>query len=125
MGLKTPKPFEGKLKIKSGDNVIVITGKDKGRTGKVTRVYPQTGKVLVEGLNIVTKHQKARPTQTNANPESGRVSSEAPLLASKVALVNSEGKPTRVSIQRAEDGTRTRIAAKGGATIADPMKATA
>jgi large subunit ribosomal protein L24 len=120
---KPAKPFEGKLKIKTGDNVVVLAGKDKGRTGKVTRVYPQTGKVLVEGLNIVTKHQKARPTQSNPNPESGRIQVAAPFVVSKVALVNAEGKPTRVRIQRAEDGTRTRVAVKGGAVIEDPKAA--
>src|ERR1700712_4397789 len=107
---KPPKPFVGKLTIKSGDNVIILTGKDKGRTGKVTEVYPKIGKVLVEGLNIVIKHQKGRPTQANPNPES------------KVALVNAEGKATRIRITRAEDGTRTRVATKGGATIAEPVK---
>ena len=81
---KPPKPFVGKLTIKSGDNVIILTGKDKGRTGKVTEVYPKIGKVLVEGLNIVIKHQKGRPTQANPNPESKREEVEAPILASKV-----------------------------------------
>jgi large subunit ribosomal protein L24 len=119
---RPPKPFEGKINIKAGDDVVVIAGKDKGRAGKATRVYPQTGKVLVSGLNIVTKHQKGRPTQTNPNPESGRVQVEAPLHISKVALANSEGKPTRVRIKRAEDGTRLRVAVKGGATIPEPTK---
>lgn len=111
------KPFEGKLLIRNGDNVIVLSGKDKGKTGKVTRVYPETGKVVIEGVNIVTKHSKGRPTAANPNPESGIVKVEAPILASKVALTNQDGKATRVRIQKNEDGTTTRIAVNGGKPI--------
>jgi len=123
--LNTPKksPNAGKMFIKTGDTVMVIAGKDKGRTGKVTRVYPMTAKVVVEGLNIAVKHQKGRPTQADPNPEGGRVEVSAPILACKVALLNSEGKPTRVRTQVAEDGTKTRIAVKGGQPIAEPEKA--
>ena len=109
-------------KIKKGDRVIVLSGKDKGRTGKVTRVDTATGKVVVEGINIATKHQKGRPTPSNPNPESGKIQVEAAILASKVALVNAEGKPTRVRIQRSEDGVRSRVAVKGGASIPEPGK---
>lgn len=111
------KPFEGKLIIRTGDSVIVLSGKDKGKTGKVTRVYPESGKVVVEGLNIVTKHTKGRPTAANPNPESGILKTEAPILACKVALVNSEGKPTRVRVQTDDKGVKTRIAVKGGKPI--------
>jgi large subunit ribosomal protein L24 len=123
--LSTPKksPNAGKMFIRTGDTVMVITGKDKGRTGKVTRVYPRTAKLVIEGLNIVIKHQKAQPTQANPNPEGGRIEVSAPILACKVALLNNEGKPTRVRIQVAEDGTKTRIATKGGQPIAEPEKA--
>ncbi len=119
---KTPPAFEGKLHIKTGDTVVLLSGKDKGKTGKVTRVYPKTGKVMVEGLNIVTKHTKGQSTATNPNPESGIVKSEAPLLASKVALLNGEGKATRVRIQTGENGVKSRVAVKGGAAIAEPAK---
>lgn len=119
---KTVAPFEGKLKIKNGDTVMIISGKDKNKTGKVTRVYPKTGKVLVEGLNMVTKHTKGQPTATNPNPESGRIVSAAPILASKVALLNAEGKPTRVRVQTDTNGVKTRVATKGGAAIAEPAK---
>ncbi|MBC8102207.1 MAG: 50S ribosomal protein L24 [Cytophagales bacterium] len=119
---KTPKPFEGKLRIKTGDTVQVIAGKDKGRTGKVTRVLPKAGKVIVEDLNIVIKHTKGQPTPTEPNPQSGRLEVAAPILVSKVALLNAEGKPTRARYQLNEDGTKTRIAARGGAPIAAPEK---
>ena len=115
-------PFEGKLHIKMGDTVAVTAGKDKGKSGKVTRVYPKTGKVVVEGLNMVTKHTKGQPTASNPNPESGRIQSEAAILASKVALLNAEGKPTRVRMQTDENGVKTRVAVKGGGNIAEPEK---
>ena len=123
MPTRQPQKVSGKLKIRTGDNVIVISGKDKGQTGKVTKVYPATGKVVVEGLNLVTKHQKGRPTAANPNPESGRIQVEASILASKVALMNSEGKATRVRVQTAEDGTKNRVAVKGGGVIATPPAA--
>jgi large subunit ribosomal protein L24 len=119
---KTPKPFEGKLIIKTGDTVQIIAGKDKGRTGKVTKVLPKDGKVIVEDLNIVVKHTKGQPTPSNPNPQSGRLEVAAPILASKVALLNAEGKPTRVRVEKSEDGTRKRIAVRGGAPIAEPEK---
>ena len=114
--------FEGKLHIKRGDTVMIISGKDKGRTGTVIRTYPKTGKVVIEGLNIIVKHVRAQPTQTNPNPESGRIERPAPILASKVALVNHEGKPTRIRIQQNPDGTKTRIAVKGGQAIPEPER---
>jgi len=119
---KTTPPFEGKLKIKTGDTVMIISGKDKNKTGKVSRVYPKTGKVLIDGLNIVIKHTKGQPTATNPNPESGRIETAAPILASKVALLNSEGKPTRVRVQTDANGVKSRVAVKGGAPIAEPAK---
>jgi len=109
--------------IKRGDTVQIISWKDKGRQGNVTRVYPKTGKVVIEGLNIVIKHMKAQPTQNNPNPESGRVEVAAPILACKVALVNHDGKPTRVRTQVNPDGTKTRVAVKGGQPIPEPDRA--
>lgn len=117
---KTQPKFEGKLHIKKGDTVQIITGKDKGHQGKVLRTYPKTGKVVVEGLNIITKHVKGQPTAANPNPESGILQKEAPILACKVMLVNSEGKPTRIRIQTNPDGSKSRIAVKGGQPIAEP-----
>lgn len=118
-GKKPAKRFEGKLHIKNGDSVMIITGKDKGRTGKVIQVLPRTGKVVVEGLNIVIRHTKGQPTQQNPNPESGRLSKPAPILASKVMLVGADGKPTRVRVQTDENGNKTRVSTKTG----DPIQA--
>lgn len=117
---KKPIVFEGKLHIKKGDLVQVISGKDKGHQGRVIRAYPKTGKVVVEGLNLVTKHQKGQPTPQNPNPESGIIQKEAPLHICKVMLLNDEGKPTRVRIQVGDDGKKTRIAVKGGKPIPEP-----
>ena len=115
-------PFEGKLLVKSGDTVIVTVGKDRGKTGKILKVWPKTGKVLVEGLNVVTQHVKAQPTQEDPNPQGGRVEKSVPLAVNKVSLMNAEGKPTRVKAVTAKDGTKTRIAVKGGTSIPEPGK---
>ena len=117
---KTPIPFEGKLQIKKGDNVAVIAGKDKGRTGTVLQVLPTEGKVIVEGINIAIRHTKGQPTQSNPNPESGRLEKPMPLRASKVMLVGSDGKPTRVRVQQNEDGTKVRVGTKSGQPIPSP-----
>jgi large subunit ribosomal protein L24 len=116
-GKKPAKPFEGKLHVKKGDEVMIITGKDKGRTGKVIQVLPKTGKVVVEGLNIIIRHTKGQPTQKNPNPESGRLERPAPILASKVMLVGGDGQPTRVRIQADENGNKTRVAVKTGQPV--------
>ncbi len=82
------------MTVKKGDNVVVITGKDKGKTGKVTEVSPKTGKVLVDGVNIVTKHQKAR----RQDEKSQIVKKNAPIEASNVMVVCPNcGKATRVA----------------------------
>ena len=120
---RPPKPYEGKMHIKKGDTVQIITGKDKGRSGKVLSVNPKEGTVVVEDLNIVTKHVKGQPTKNNPNPQSGRLEIAAPIAVSKVALVNAEGKPTRVRIQRNDDGSRVRVAVNGGKPIAEPEEA--
>lgn len=117
---KKQPPFEGKLKIKRGDTVRILSGKDRGQTGTVLRVYAKTGKLVVEGLNLVTKHVKAQPTPSNPNPEGGRITVPAPLLASKVALLNAAGKPTRVRVEVGADGAKIRVAVKGGQPITEP-----
>jgi large subunit ribosomal protein L24 len=116
-GGKPAQPFPGKLHIRNGDLVEIITGKDKGRQGKVIQVLPKTGKVVVEGLNLVVRHTKAQPTQKNPNPESGRLEKPAPILASKVMLVGGDGKPTRVRIQTNPDGTKTRVSTRTGQPV--------
>ena len=103
----------GMAKIKKGDQVVVLSGKDKGRTGSVTQVMPKDGKVLVAGINISTRHRK--PTQ--ANPQGGIEKVEAPMHISKVAVADPKtGKPTRVRIAD-KDGKKVRVAAKSGETI--------
>jgi large subunit ribosomal protein L24 len=101
-------------KIKKGDSVVVRSGKDKGRTGTVLQVMPKDGKLLVQGMNVATRHRK--PTQ--ANPEGGIDRREAPMHISKVALADPKtGKPTRVRFEVAKDGTKVRIAVKSGEKV--------
>ena len=99
-------------RIKKGDQVVVLSGKDKGKTGTVTASMPKDGKVVVEGVNVATRHRK--PTQ--AEPQGGLVRSEAPLHISKVAHVTADGKPTRVRFD-IQDGKKVRVAVKTGETI--------
>ncbi|WP_374280201.1 50S ribosomal protein L24 [Novosphingobium sp.] len=98
-------------KIKKGDNVVVRSGKDKGRTGTVLQVLPQEGKVVVSGVNIAARHRK--PTQVN--PQGGIERREAPMAISKVGLAV-EGKPSRVRFET-KDGKKVRVAVKSGETI--------
>lgn len=100
------------LKIKKGDRVIVLSGKDKGKTGDVTKSLLKDGKVIVSGVNIATRHKK--PTQ--ADPQGGLERIEAPLHVSKVAHVTADGKPTRVRFE-VKDGKKVRVAVKTGETI--------
>ena len=100
-------------KIRKGDKVVVLSGKDKGKTGEVTRAMPKDGKVIVAGVNIATRHRK--PTQ--ANPQGGLERREAPLHVSKVAVADPKsGKPTRVRFE-IKDGKKVRVAAKSGELI--------
>jgi large subunit ribosomal protein L24 len=98
-------------KIKKGDQVIVLSGKDKGRTGEVIKAMPKDGKVVVSGVNVHVRH--AKPSQTD--PQGGLKRSEAPLHISKVAHVV-DGKPTRVRFET-QDGKKVRVAVKGGKKI--------
>ena len=100
-------------KIRKGDKVVVLSGKDKGKTGEVVRAMPRDGKLVVAGVNIATRHRK--PTQ--ASPQGGLERSEAPLHASKVAIADPKtGKPTRVRFET-RDGKKVRVAAKSGELI--------
>ncbi|MCJ2180347.1 50S ribosomal protein L24 [Novosphingobium album (ex Hu et al. 2023)] len=102
----------GAAKIKKGDSVVVLSGKDKGRTGTVLQVLPKDGKVVVEGVNVATKHRK--PTQMN--PQGGIERTPAPMAISKVAVADKDGKPTRVRFE-VKDGKKVRVAVKSGETI--------
>ena len=100
-------------KIKKGDKVVVLSGKDKGRTGTVSQVLPKDGKVVVDGVNVAARHRK--PTQTN--PQGGIDRSPAPMAIAKVALADpKDGKPTRVRFEE-RDGKKVRVAVKSGETI--------
>jgi large subunit ribosomal protein L24 len=100
-----------RLKIRRDDQVLVISGKDKGKTGRVLRVDPKTERVFVEGLNIVKRHQRPRPGTTDPG---GVIEREGPIHISNVMLLDpQDNKPTRVSISR-EDGKRFRVAKRTG-----------
>ena len=99
-------------KIRKGDRVVVLAGKDKGRQGVVTRVFPKDARVLVEGVNMVQRH--TRPTQMD--PQGGIKNKEAPLHLSNVALVDSKGKATRVGF-RVDGDKKVRFAKTTGEVI--------
>jgi len=100
-------------KIKKGDRVIVLSGKDKGKTGEVTQAMPKDGKVIVSGVNVHVRHVK--PSQSN--PQGGLDRSEAPMHVSKVAIADPKtGKATRVRFEE-RDGKKVRVAAKSGELI--------
>jgi len=101
------------LKIKKGDKVVILSGKDKGKHGEVTKSFPKEGKVIVAGVNIATRHRKA----TQANPQGGLERSEAPLHVSKVAIEDPKtGKPTRVRFEMQGD-KKVRVAVKSGQVL--------
>ena len=99
-------------KIKKGDRVVVLSGKDKGRTGEVTKAMPKEGKVIVSGINVHARHRK--PSQIN--PQGGIERKEAPLHVSKVAIATADGKPSRVRFE-VREGKKVRVAAKTGELI--------
>ncbi len=100
-------------KIKKGDTVVVLSGKDKGKSGEVTKVMPKDGKLIVAGANVAVRHRK--PTQ--ANPQGGLERSEAPMHISKVAIADpKDGKPTRVRFEE-KDGKMVRVAVKSGEKV--------
>lgn len=101
-------------KIKKGDRVVVLAGKDKGRQGSVTKVFPKEQRVLVAGINMVRRH--TRPSQLD--PQGGIKNKEAPLHLSNVAVVDSNGKPTRVGF-RVDGDKKVRIAKTTGEVIAN------
>ncbi|MBB6125002.1 50S ribosomal protein L24 [Sphingobium subterraneum] len=99
-------------RIKKGDTVVVLAGKDKGRTGSVVQVFPKEDKVLVEGINVHARHRK--PDQ--ANPQGGIDRKPAPLHISNVAFAGKDGKATRVRFEE-RDGKKVRVAVKSGEAI--------
>ena len=103
-----------KLHIKKDDTVIVLTGEDKGKTGKVLKVLVEKNRAIVEGVNIVSK--SAKPSAKN--PQGGIVKMEAPIHISNLSLIDPKsGKATRVAIKKTDDGKKVRIAKKSGEDI--------
>ena len=108
------KASMGKMHVKTGDTVIVIAGKEKGKKGKVIATYSKKDRVVVEGLNLVKRHTK--PSQNN--PQGGIITKEAAIHVSNVMLVDPESdKPTRVKMVQQADGTKVRTAVKSGKAI--------
>ena len=101
------------MRIKKGDTVVVIAGKDKGAKGKVIQAYPTRDRVLVEGVNRIKKHTRVSQNQRGA--QSGAiVTQEAPIHVSNVMVVDSDGKATRVGYQVNDDGQKVRVSRKNG-----------
>ena len=104
------------MKLRTDDEVIVISGKDKGKTGKIIRVEPAKHRVYVEGVNMVKRHQRPNPARPNA--QVGVIEREGPLHVSNVALLDpKDRKATRVGTRRTEDGKRMRVTRRSGTEI--------
>ena len=102
------------IKLKKGDRVRVLTGKDRGKEGVIMRVLPKDNKVIVDGVNVAKKHQKAR----SATSQGGIIDKDMPIPVPNVALLSpSDGKPTRVGYKVLEDGTKIRVCRRTGAEI--------
>ena len=101
------------MKVKKGDTVMVVAGKDKGAKGKVIAAYPRLDKVLVEGVNRVKKHTRIRTTQRGAKT-GGIVTQEAPIHVSNVMVVDDGGRPTRVGYRFDDNGQKVRVARRSG-----------
>ena len=100
-------------KIKKGDRVVLLTGKDKGQKGSVLKVLPKENRVVVEGIGLVKRHTKA----TQQDPQGGIKTKEASVHVSNVALVDKNGKPTRVGFKINDDGKKVRVARTTGDVI--------
>jgi len=101
------------VKVRKGDTVLVIAGKDKGMRGKVLAAYPKLNKVLVEGVNRVKKHTRVQTTQRGAKT-GGILTQEAPIHVSNVMLVDGDGSPTRVGYRYDDNGQKVRISRRTG-----------
>ena len=109
-------------RIQKGDTVVVISGKDKGKKGKVMRLFKEENRVIIEGVNLVKRHMKPNPRMQ----QGGILEREQPLAASNVMLVDpSTGKGTRIRVKTDDKGLKIRVAAKSGTEIPPPRKASA
>jgi large subunit ribosomal protein L24 len=104
-----------KLKIKRGDQVVVLAGRDKGKHGEVVKVFPSEARVVVQGINMVRRHQKQSPSQ-----EGGIIAKEAPIHVSNLAIEDpKDGEPTRIGFKTLDDGRKVRFAKRSGEQIDD------
>ena len=101
------------MKVKKGDMVLVISGKDKGARGRVLTALPKVNKVIVEGVNRVKKHTRIRTTQRGAKT-GGIVTQEAAIHVSNVMVIDSDGKPTRVGFRIDDNGVKVRVSRRSG-----------
>jgi large subunit ribosomal protein L24 len=100
-------------RIRKGDRVVVVTGKDKGKSGDVLRVYPDRGRALVQGVNVVRRH-----TRQSAGEQGGIIAKEAPIHMSNIAIADPEdGKATRIGFKFQDDGRKVRFAKRSGGVI--------
>ncbi|HKR51875.1 MAG TPA: 50S ribosomal protein L24 [Pseudonocardiaceae bacterium] len=104
------------MRVRKGDTVLIIAGKDKGAKGRVIQAYPDTGRVLVEGVNRIKKHTRISRTQRGAS-SGGIVTQEATVDVSNVMVVDSDGKPTRVGYRTDDEGKRVRVSRRSGKDI--------
>jgi large subunit ribosomal protein L24 len=104
------------MKVKKGDTVVVISGKDKGARGKVIAAYPERGRVLVEGVNRIKKHTRITQSQRGSQ-QGGIVTQEAAIHVSNVMVVGSDGKPTRVGYRKDDEGRNVRMSRRNGKDI--------
>ncbi len=118
MARPAARPKRRSLKIRSGDRVQVISGKDRGKTGRVLRVEPAKERVYVEHLNMVKRHTRPKESgRSTAAQLGGVIELEGPIHVSNVMLLDAKGKPTRVGIERGESGERVRVAKSSGARL--------
>jgi large subunit ribosomal protein L24 len=121
MGRPAARPKRRSLKIRSGDRVQVMSGKDRGKTGRVLRVEPTKNRVYVESLNMIKRHtrpqQAAGTSSQTAAQLGGVIEREGPIHISNVMLLDAKGAPTRVGIERGADGERVRVAKSSGARL--------
>jgi large subunit ribosomal protein L24 len=108
-------------RIQKGDTVVVISGKDKGKTGKVMRLFKDDDKVIVEGINLVKRHMKPNPRMQ----QGGILEREQPIHACKVMPVDAAGKGTRIRVKADDKGVKVRVAVSNGEDIPSPRKAAA